>query len=136
VRRRTNWQPCFGLPVGTGPTQKAIRLGISMPPRNYWNCLCLRIAPFTTFLASPSFIICLGYDCRCKEERCCYRAAVSNKPCLLMDRRATFANPETNGSFTLYADTIRNEVRYRSLHKCIGMLRNVLRQVLSVCAVR
>ena len=39
-----------------------------------------------------------------------HRAAVSDKALgLLMDRcRATFANPEADGSFTLYADANRN----------------------------
>ena len=45
-----------------------------------------------------------------------HRAVVSDNALgLLMDRcRATFANPETDGSFTLYADTNRSVgVRYR-----------------------
>ena len=44
-----------------------------------------------------------------------HRGAVSDKALgLLMDRcRATFANPEADGSFTLYANPNRNEVRYR-----------------------
>jgi hypothetical protein len=33
---------------------------------------------------------------------------------LLMDRcRATFANPEPDGSFILYVDTNRHEIKYR-----------------------
>lgn len=44
-----------------------------------------------------------------------HRATVSDKALgLLMDRcRATFANPEPDGSFTLYADANRHEVKYR-----------------------
>ena len=44
-----------------------------------------------------------------------HRAAVSDRALgLLMDRcRATFANPEADGSFTLYANPNRNEVKYR-----------------------
>lgn len=44
-----------------------------------------------------------------------HRAAVSDRALgLLMDRcRATFANPEANGGFTLYANPNRNEVKYR-----------------------
>jgi hypothetical protein len=44
-----------------------------------------------------------------------HRAAVSDKALgLLMDRcKATFANPEVDGSFILYADANRHEVRYR-----------------------
>jgi len=44
-----------------------------------------------------------------------HRAAVSDKALgLLMDRcRATFVNPEADGSFTLYADPNRNEMKYR-----------------------
>ncbi len=45
-----------------------------------------------------------------------HRAAVSDKALgLLMDRcRATFANPEADGGFTLYADAGRMEpVKYR-----------------------
>ena len=44
-----------------------------------------------------------------------HRAAVSDKAlALLMDRcRATFANPEADGGFTLYADPNRHEVKYR-----------------------
>jgi hypothetical protein len=63
-----------------------------------------------------------------------HRAAVSDKAIvLLMDRcRATFANPEADGGFTLYANPNRNEVRYRvtaemhrAAEKCIktGALR-------------
>lgn len=44
-----------------------------------------------------------------------HRAAVSDEALgLLMDRcKATFANPEADGSFILYADANRHEVRYR-----------------------
>jgi len=44
-----------------------------------------------------------------------HRAAVTDKALgLLMDRcRATFANPERDGSFILYADVNRHEVKYR-----------------------
>jgi hypothetical protein len=44
-----------------------------------------------------------------------HRAAVSDKALrLLMDRcRATFAKPEPDGSFILYADANRHEVKYR-----------------------
>jgi hypothetical protein len=44
-----------------------------------------------------------------------HRAAVSEKALgLLMDRcRATFANPEADGGFTLYSDPNRNQVKYR-----------------------
>jgi hypothetical protein len=44
-----------------------------------------------------------------------HRAAVSDRALgLLMDRcRATFANPEADGSFTLYSGPNRNQVRYR-----------------------
>jgi hypothetical protein len=44
-----------------------------------------------------------------------HRAAVSDRALgLLMDRcRATFANPEADGSFTLYTNPNRNEVKYR-----------------------
>jgi hypothetical protein len=63
-----------------------------------------------------------------------HRAAVSDQALgLLMDRcRATFANPEADGSFTLYANPNRNEARYRvtaemhrAAQKCIrrGVLR-------------
>jgi len=63
-----------------------------------------------------------------------HRTSVSDKALgLLMDRcRATFANPEADGSFTLYANTNRNEVKYRvtarmhrAAEKCIrtGVLR-------------
>jgi hypothetical protein len=63
-----------------------------------------------------------------------HRAGVSDRALgLLMDRcRATFANPEADGSFTLYANPNRNEVRYRvtaqmhrAAEKCIkkGALR-------------
>ncbi len=47
-----------------------------------------------------------------------HRAAVSDKALgLLMDRcRATFANPEADGGFTLYATNLnRDEVKYRVL---------------------
>jgi hypothetical protein len=54
-----------------------------------------------------------------------HRAAVSDKALgLLMDRcRATFANPEADGGFTLYANPNRNEVRYRvtaEMHRAAG----------------
>jgi len=63
-----------------------------------------------------------------------HRAAVSDRALgLLMDRcKATFANPEADGGFTLYADPNRNEVKYRvtaemhrAAEKCIktGALR-------------
>jgi len=44
-----------------------------------------------------------------------YRADVSDKALgLLMDRcRATFANPEADGGFTLYTHPNRNQVKYR-----------------------
>jgi hypothetical protein len=44
-----------------------------------------------------------------------HRAAVSDKALgFLMDRcRATFANPEPDGGFTLYANPNRNQVKYR-----------------------
>ena len=44
-----------------------------------------------------------------------HRSAVSDKAlALLMDRcRATFAKPEADGGFTLYASPNRNEVKYR-----------------------
>jgi len=44
-----------------------------------------------------------------------HRAAVSDKALgFLMDRcRATFANPEADGSFTLYANPNRNQLKYR-----------------------
>jgi len=44
-----------------------------------------------------------------------HRAAVSDKAlAILMDRcRATFANPEADGSFTLYANPNRNQLKYR-----------------------
>jgi hypothetical protein len=44
-----------------------------------------------------------------------HRAAVSDKALgLLMDRcRATFAKPERDGSFILYVDASRHEVKYR-----------------------
>jgi len=44
-----------------------------------------------------------------------HRSVVSDKAlALLMDRcRATFANPEADGSFTLYAYPSRNEEQYR-----------------------
>jgi hypothetical protein len=58
-----------------------------------------------------------------------HRAAVSDKALgLLMDRcRATFANLEPDGSFILYADVNRHEVKYRvtaemhrAAQKCLG----------------
>jgi len=63
-----------------------------------------------------------------------HRSAVSDKALgLLMDRcKATFANPEADGSFTLYVNPNRNEKRYRvtadmhrAAEKCIrtGTLR-------------
>ncbi len=64
-----------------------------------------------------------------------HRADVSDKALgLLMDRcRATFANPEADGGFTLYATNLnRDEVKYRvtaemhrAAQKCIktGVLR-------------
>ena len=44
-----------------------------------------------------------------------HRSAVSDRALgLLMDRcRATFANPEADGGFTLYANPNRYEVKYR-----------------------
>jgi hypothetical protein len=64
-----------------------------------------------------------------------HRASVSDKALgLLMDRcRATFANPEADGSFTLYADPNRHQVKYRvtvemhrAAEKCLrtGVLRS------------
>jgi len=63
-----------------------------------------------------------------------HRAAVSDRALgLLMDRcRATFANPEADGGFTLYANPNRYEVKYRvtvemhrAAQKCVntGALR-------------
>jgi hypothetical protein len=64
-----------------------------------------------------------------------HRSAVSDRAlALLMDRcRATFANPEADGGFTLYATNLnRDEVKYRvtaemhrAAEKCIktGVLR-------------
>ena len=44
-----------------------------------------------------------------------HRAVVSDKAlAILMDRcRATFANPEADGGFTLYTNPDRNPVKYR-----------------------
>jgi hypothetical protein len=50
-----------------------------------------------------------------------HRAAVSDRALgLLMDRcRATFANPEADGGFTLYSGPNRNQVKYRVTAKML-----------------
>jgi hypothetical protein len=53
-----------------------------------------------------------------------HRAVVSDKALgLLMDRcRATFAKPEADGGFTLYANPNRNQMKYRvtaEMHRAV-----------------
>ncbi len=87
------------------------------PPPHLPAMADIRAKSFPAFreVAAPAVVVLVfGINCP-KRGQMLHRAAVSDKALgLLMDRcRATFANPEADGGFTLYSYPNRSQVKYR-----------------------